>query len=195
MSVLCKDQITLIPPLINLLKQLYIKGPSTVGIFRKSANTRICRELKMKLEENPEMDLDDYPVTAIASVFKELIRCLPDGLLEKKYLDDWMAVITNSATEMEKSKRIKQLLDKLKPANLILLKYFISVLWHIAQQSDENMMSSNNLAVCIAPSLLTDDSQVSVKRCEVCPLSISHQSKTCHLTLYFFLPLYFLGNF
>uniref|UniRef100_T1KIM3 Rho-GAP domain-containing protein n=1 Tax=Tetranychus urticae TaxID=32264 RepID=T1KIM3_TETUR len=102
MSVLCKDQITLIPPLINLLKQLYIKGPSTVGIFRKSANTRICRELKMKLEENPEMDLDDYPVTAIASVFKELIRCLPDGLLEKKYLDDWMAVITNSATEMEK---------------------------------------------------------------------------------------------
>lgn len=119
----------------------------------------------MKLEDDSELDLSDYPVTAIASVFKELLRSIPGGLLESRFFDDWMAAITEESNS-ERSARIKKLLDKLKPSNLILLKYFISVLWHISQQSSENKMCSMNLAVCIGPSVFADNNQM-LKRCEV----------------------------
>lgn len=52
---------------------------------------------------------------------------------------------------------IRQLLDTLNKSNLILLRSFICVLWHISKNSDHNMMSTNNLGVCVGPSLLSDD--------------------------------------
>lgn len=53
-----------------MLRQLYLKGPFTVGIFRKSANARICRELQVKLEANPLASLEDVSVVVVGSVFK-----------------------------------------------------------------------------------------------------------------------------
>jgi len=38
-------------PIKHLLIELYRKGPSTVGIFRKSPNAKHCRELRAKLEQ------------------------------------------------------------------------------------------------------------------------------------------------
>lgn len=55
---------------------------------------------------------------------------------------------------------IRQLLDTLNKSNLILLRSFICVLWHISKNSDYNMMSANNLGICVGPSLLSDDYQV-----------------------------------
>ncbi|GFR24091.1 rho GTPase-activating protein 20 [Trichonephila clavata] len=44
---LCPDNV--IPkPVMSMLVQLFQQGPYTVGIFRKSANARACRELKRK---------------------------------------------------------------------------------------------------------------------------------------------------
>ena len=38
-------------PIRCLLRQLYLRGPSTVGIFRKSPNARHCKELRKALEQ------------------------------------------------------------------------------------------------------------------------------------------------
>lgn len=46
------------------------KGPQTVGIFRKSANARVCRELKTQLEQFPDKNLNEFPIPVIASVLK-----------------------------------------------------------------------------------------------------------------------------
>lgn len=56
---------------------------------------------------------------------------------------------------------VRQLLDNLKEPNLIMLKSVISVLWHIAQNSEHNKMSSSNLGVCVGQSLLNGDHQPS----------------------------------
>ncbi|XP_074596026.1 uncharacterized protein LOC141851212 [Brevipalpus obovatus] len=177
-----QDDNVLSPLITNLLQQLFIKGPGTVGIFRKSANARLCRELKMKLESDANLDLSDYPVTAIASVFKEILRNIPGGLLESRYFDDWMAAISDDNYE-KRDDRIAKLLDKLGSFNLLLLKHLICVLWHIAQQSSENKMSSMNLAVCIGPSVFADNSQL-LKRCEevskLVPKLVAHMIDHCH---------------
>ena len=38
-----------------MLLQLYRKGPYTVGIFRKSANARVVKEIKEKLDAGIEV--------------------------------------------------------------------------------------------------------------------------------------------
>lgn len=53
-----------------MLTELYRRGPVTVGIFRKSANARVCREFRAKLESSPGCAMADVPVLVIASVFK-----------------------------------------------------------------------------------------------------------------------------
>lgn len=54
---------------------------------------------------------------------------------------------------------VRQLLEALNETNLILLRAIICVLWHIADNSDYNKMSSSNLGVCIGQSLLNDELQ------------------------------------
>lgn len=57
-------------PIRNLLHELYHRGPSTVGIFRKSPNAKHCKELRQKLESDSQSSIEQFQVTVIASVFK-----------------------------------------------------------------------------------------------------------------------------
>lgn len=57
-------------PIKNLLNELYLRGPSTVGIFRKSPNAKHCKELRQKLESDSLSSIRHFQVTVIASVFK-----------------------------------------------------------------------------------------------------------------------------
>lgn len=57
---------------------------------------------------------------------------------------------------------VRQLLDAMNKSNLILLRSFVCVLWHIANNSEYNKMSANNLGVCVGQSLLNDEHQSSV---------------------------------
>ncbi|XP_042899392.1 uncharacterized protein [Parasteatoda tepidariorum] len=149
---LCPDN--MIPkPVMSMLVQLFQQGPFTVGIFRKSANARACRELKEKLESDPEYDLRNVPIIVLSSVFKEFLRSLPDCLLQSDLYKHWLQA-TSFETEWECKKRILSLLAQLPPPNIRLLQYLLCMLWHIAQHSSENKMSSMNLAVCIGPTLL-----------------------------------------
>lgn len=58
---------------------------------------------------------------------------------------------------------VRQLLDALNESNLILLRSFICVLRHIADNSEHNKMSANNLGVCVGQSLLNDEHQSNAK--------------------------------
>lgn len=57
-------------PIKNLLNELYLRGPETVGIFRRSPNAKHCKELKHKLETDSQSSIENFQVTVIASVFK-----------------------------------------------------------------------------------------------------------------------------
>lgn len=46
------------------------KGPLTKGIFRQSANVKLCRELKEKLDAGTDVHLDCESIFVIASVLK-----------------------------------------------------------------------------------------------------------------------------
>lgn len=67
---ICPDGKNLPTPIVNMLNRLYFEGPFTVGIFRKSANARVCREIEAKLEVDPSFPLTDVNIVVVGSVFK-----------------------------------------------------------------------------------------------------------------------------
>lgn len=185
-SKLCLGDRHLIAPVKNMLIELMQRAPQTVGIFRKSANARVCRELKAELEQNPDCDLSEYPIIVIASVFKELLRSLPDCVLVGKMYQKWLQaaklIDDSSVSHSDCFQFIRPLIKSLPKANYLLLQHFLCILHYIAEQSAENKMSAENLAVCIGPSLLNHDIAPSSMHCELSkqvPKLISYLIKNC----------------
>ncbi|XP_023247532.1 rho GTPase-activating protein 20-like [Copidosoma floridanum] len=149
------DENGLPKPVLVMLQQLLAKGPSTQGIFRKSANLRVVRELKDQIESSGDTScLEDASVLAVAALLKDFLRSLPDPLLTSHLFSLWMA----SLESPDPLKTIKSILDRLRRANYTLLSHLIHVLHHIDRRSKHNLMCASNLGVCCGPSLLWSES-------------------------------------
>ncbi|XP_014298945.1 rho GTPase-activating protein 20 isoform X2 [Microplitis demolitor] len=145
------DENGLPKPVLVMLQQLFAKGPFTQGIFRKSANVRIVRELRDQIESTGDSScLEDAPIIAVAALLKDFLRSLPDPLLTSHLFPLWMA----SLESKNSVQTIKSILDRLPKANYTLLSHLVCVLHHIARRSKHNLMCASNLGVCCGPSLL-----------------------------------------
>ena len=54
----------------ELLHQLFIHGPYTKGIFRKSGNLRQVRECQEKLDNEEEYDFSTLPIQTCSALLK-----------------------------------------------------------------------------------------------------------------------------
>ena len=60
-----------------MLLQLFSKGPSTVGIFRRGPNVRAMRDLREKLDKGDPVDWDQISVFVTAALLKvSVCECL-----------------------------------------------------------------------------------------------------------------------
>lgn len=76
-----------------MLQQLLAKGPFTQGIFRKSANARLVRELRDKLDSGATVAWDHVPVLVTAATLKDFLRSLPDPLLSSVLYPQWKEAV------------------------------------------------------------------------------------------------------
>ncbi|XP_041462290.1 rho GTPase-activating protein 20-like isoform X2 [Lytechinus variegatus] len=152
LSMVCPEN-TLPKPILDLLTTLYHQAPFMTGIFRKSANARVCRELREALDAGEQCSLDDVSVHVAASVLKDFLRSLPDSLLVCSQCEEWISTI-DIADKEEKLQAIKSLLDQLLDINQVLLRHLFNVLYYVSLHMDENNMNSYNLSICVAPSML-----------------------------------------
>ncbi|KAJ7411892.1 hypothetical protein BTVI_48255 [Pitangus sulphuratus] len=67
LTSVCPDGI-LPKPIMDMLLLLYHEGPSTRGIFRRSANAKTCKELKEKLNSGDDVQVDGESVFVAAAV-------------------------------------------------------------------------------------------------------------------------------
>ncbi|XP_060097504.1 T-cell activation Rho GTPase-activating protein [Heteronotia binoei] len=156
LSVVCTEEDILPKPILDILTILYLKGPSTEGIFRKAANEKARKELKEELNAGGKVVLDSEPVHLLAVIFKDFLRNIPQKLLLSELYDEWMTAL-EKINHHERVDAIKKVAGKLPQPNIVLLKHLLSVLHHISQNSAVNKMNSNNLAICIGPSILSPD--------------------------------------
>ncbi|KAK6322213.1 hypothetical protein J4Q44_G00070050 [Coregonus suidteri] len=140
-------------PIMDLLNLLYHEGPTTTGIFRRSANAKTCRELKERLNSGNSVQLEGESVFVAASVITDFLRNLPGSVLSTVLYEKWMDVMAADDIE-DKIELIKRLLSQLPEDNVTLLHYLFALLYHIQKRSQENQMNAFNLALCIAPNML-----------------------------------------
>ncbi|KAL8181322.1 UNVERIFIED_CONTAM: hypothetical protein K2H54_053830 [Gekko kuhli] len=121
--------------------------------FWRSANAKICKELKEKLNSGDEVQVDRESVFVAAAVITDFLRNIPDSVLSSEMHSLWMEAM-DKETRAHKTEAVKSLVNQLPEANLILLRHLFGVLRHIEQNSVENQMNASNLALCIAPNML-----------------------------------------
>ncbi|XP_035984422.1 rho GTPase-activating protein 20 [Fundulus heteroclitus] len=142
-------------PLQDMLVFLYHEGSRTRGIFRRSAGARAVRELRESLDAGqPQLPLTRDHVFIIAGVFKDFLRRLPGSLLGAEVYEEWMDVLEEEEEEEEQVQDIKRMICRLAKENALLLRYLLAMLHAVQANAQENQMTSFNLSVCIAPSLL-----------------------------------------
>ncbi|NXU88729.1 TAGAP protein, partial [Xiphorhynchus elegans] len=156
LEIICGEEDTLPQPVQDLLAVLYMKGPSTEGIFRKAANEKARKELKEDLNKGRNVDLKSKSVHLLAVVLKDFLRNIPSKLLSADLYEKWMQAL-EKPSKQEKIEELKEVADKLPKPNLVLLKHLLSLLHHISQNAETNRMDSSNLAICVGPNMLSPE--------------------------------------
>ncbi|KAJ7310454.1 hypothetical protein JRQ81_007373 [Phrynocephalus forsythii] len=152
LTSVCADG-SLPKPIMDILQLLYHEGPSTRGIFRRSANAKTCKELKEKLNSGDDVQVDGESVFVAAAVITDFLRNIPDSVLSSDMHGLWMEAM-DKENRVHKVDAVKRLVNRLPEANRLLLRHLFGVLHHIQQNATENQMNASNLALCIAPNML-----------------------------------------
>ena len=96
-----------------------------------------------------------FDVHSIAGLLKLYLRELPEPLLTYALHDQWISAATmTEATDGERLNALKTVLARLPKANYENLKHLIRFLYILTCHREANKMTSANLAIAMAPSLI-----------------------------------------
>ncbi|XP_007903020.2 rho GTPase-activating protein 1 [Callorhinchus milii] len=141
---------------------LRVRGLNKEGIFRRSANMYVVKEVVEKYNNGIRVDYEQYGDVHLAAVIlKTFLRELPSPLLSFKLYDSVVAF--QCVKEEEQIETQRSMIQSLPENNYIVLQYLVRFLGEVAAQSSENKMTASNLAVVLGPTLLwAKDSAISL---------------------------------
>ncbi|KAI9024286.1 hypothetical protein CLU79DRAFT_99811 [Phycomyces nitens] len=141
------------------IEAIELRGMDYEGIYRKSGGAAQMRAIQVAFEQGDTIDLTDAEefndVAAITSVLKQYFRELPDPLLTYDIYQDFIDAIAMQ-TDQAKTDKFISLMKQLPKANYDTLKLLMQHLYHVKQRSSENLMTTKNLAMVFAPTLMRD---------------------------------------
>uniref|UniRef100_A0A8C9RMP0 Myosin IXA n=1 Tax=Scleropages formosus TaxID=113540 RepID=A0A8C9RMP0_SCLFO len=138
----------------KLINYIEMHGLYTEGIYRKSGSTNKIKELKQGLDTDVEsMNLDEYNIHVIASVFKQWLRDLPNPLMTFELYEEFLRAM-GLQDKKEVIRGVYSVIDQLSRTHLNTLERLIFHLVRIALQEETNRMSANALAIVFAPCIL-----------------------------------------
>uniref|UniRef100_UPI00398EA2C2 unconventional myosin-IXAa isoform X2 n=1 Tax=Pristiophorus japonicus TaxID=55135 RepID=UPI00398EA2C2 len=153
-SRLTNDERTVPLVVEKLINYIEMHGLYTEGIYRKSGSTNKIKELKQGLDTDiNSMNLDEYNIHVIASVFKQWLRDLPNPLMTFELYDEVLRAM-GLQDRKEIIRGVYSIIDQLSRTHISTLERLIFHLVRIALQEDTNRMSSNALAIVFAPCIL-----------------------------------------
>ncbi|XP_064629572.1 uncharacterized protein LOC135488737 isoform X2 [Lineus longissimus] len=153
---ICEDDV-FPKPVMDLLTRLFHEGPLATGILRKSANKRLCENLKALFDEEKEYNIDDWSILVIGDTLKLFFREMPDSIIGGDLYEKFVATCDISNQE-ERVDEVRRMIESLPKCNQYLLRHFFCVLCRIDENKKENNMDAYNLAVCVRPSILRNPS-------------------------------------
>ncbi|KAJ7985775.1 hypothetical protein DPEC_G00343970 [Dallia pectoralis] len=128
-------------------------GIEIEGIFRRSANVTLVRDVQHKYNSGEEVNffqMEDVHLAAV--ILKTFLRELPEPLLTYQLYND--IVNFHNVDSGSQVASIRSMLATLPEENYASLKFLIEFLAQVSAQSEINKMNNANLAVVFGPNLL-----------------------------------------
>uniref|UniRef100_A0A3Q3JKG4 Myosin IXA n=1 Tax=Monopterus albus TaxID=43700 RepID=A0A3Q3JKG4_MONAL len=153
-SRLTNDERTVPVVVERLINYIEMHGLYAEGIYRKSGSTNKIKELKQGLNTDVDsVNLDDYNIHVIASVFKQWLRDLPNPLMTFELYEEFIRAM-GLQDKKETIRGVYSVIDQLSRSHLNTLERLIFHLVRIVLQEETNRMSANALAIVFAPCIL-----------------------------------------
>lgn len=136
---------------------------ATEGIFRRSANTQVVKEVQQKYNMGVPVDFQQYEdVHLPAVILKTFLRELPEPLLTFGLYSH--IVSFQSVEEVNRVDVVRKTLQNLPEENYHVLRLLTAFLVQVSAHSDRNKMTNTNLAVVFGPNLLwAKDAAITLK--------------------------------
>lgn len=129
------------------------RGLEMEGIFRRSANVTLVKEVQQRYNSGEVVnfyDMEDVHLAAV--ILKTFLRELPEPLLTFQLYND--IVNFTSVSEESQVTVMKTLVEALPEENYAALRYLITFLAQVSANNEINKMTNSNLAVVFGPNLL-----------------------------------------
>lgn len=130
------------------------------GIYRKSGGNSQVQQVKDWFE-NPHQDFDlsdpDLDIHAVTSGLKQYFRRLPNPLITYEVYDRLLET-TSIQDRDERVEAMQTALEYLPRVHYETLEYLMRHLTRVVQQEKQNLMTSLNIAVVFAPTIMRPES-------------------------------------
>ncbi|XP_013395550.1 rho GTPase-activating protein 1-like isoform X2 [Lingula anatina] len=151
-----------IPPVVKqCVEFLKEHGLEVEGIFRRSANAHLIKEMQQKFNEGQEIDFAEYDINIPAVLLKSFLRELPEPIMTFELYPKLMNLhALNKDAQIVEAQKL--LLTELPEENYFVLKYILEFITWVAAKADLNMMTALNLAIVFGPNLIWSRNQASI---------------------------------
>ncbi|CAM0141385.1 unnamed protein product [Umbelopsis sp. WA50703] len=129
---------------------------SEEGIYRLSGSSAVIKGLKDRFNNDGDFDIlgskQYYDVHAVAGLLKLWLRELPNSVLTKELLMDFLHTI-DLLDRRDRVNELGRLVSMLPLANYTLLRALTAHLIRVVQNSDVNKMTMRNVGIVFSPTL------------------------------------------
>ncbi|KAF6738464.1 Rho GTPase-activating protein 8 [Oryzias melastigma] len=144
----------LIPPVMaQTIHYLQLKGLRTEGLFRRSVQVQIIKDVQKLYNQGKPVNFDVYQnVHVPAVILKAFLRELPEPLLTFRVYNQVQEIL--GVESSLRVSRCKQVVEGLPETNGIVLKFLLGFLHRVSQEILFNKMSASNLACVFGVNLV-----------------------------------------
>ncbi|KGO36833.1 Rho GTPase activation protein [Penicillium expansum] len=152
---------SIIPAIVTrCIQEVELRGMDMEGIYRKSGAASVIQTIREGFERSPfDYDISDpdLDIHAVTSTLKQYFRKLPNPLITYEVYE----LVIDSAEVNPMSARIelmqKSLLE-LPRVHRDVLEFLVFHLKRVVERHEENLMTSQNVAVVFAPTIMRPES-------------------------------------
>ncbi|KAK2873593.1 hypothetical protein FQN49_002259 [Arthroderma sp. PD_2] len=141
------------------IEEVELRGMDVEGIYRKSGGSSQVQIIREGFERSRDYDISDpdLDINAITSTLKQYFRMLPTPLVTYPVYDMLLDAI-NVTPVSARVEVIQQGLQELPRVHRDVLEFLVFHLKRVVDREKENLMTSLNIAVVFAPTILRPES-------------------------------------
>ncbi|KAK2909238.1 hypothetical protein Q8A67_005075 [Cirrhinus molitorella] len=137
----------------SMVEYLEKHGLRLEGLFRVNGSVRTVDNLRQRFDAGEEVDLHhDADAFAVASLMKQFLRDLPEGLIHPS-IHNPLIQLYQESSEDDFCKDLCELLLQLPDIHYSLLHYLCHFLSKVEQEHAHNRMTATNLATVFGPNV------------------------------------------